>query len=231
MSKHIVMIEDEKHIANNYRDSLTQKGYKVSIYHDKPSAMAALSGELPDLVLVDIGLGDDEDAGFDICNQLRSRSETLPIVFLTARDTETDQICGTRFGADEYQIKSTPMHMVLLRIQALLRRVEAYKNAKEAQGEVAHGRLTVNADCMKAKWQGELINLSVTEFWLVKSLTDRIGHVKTKDALREAATLYCEDNTIATHIRRIRLKFKEIDPEFHQIDTVAATGYRWLAEA
>ena len=89
MSKHIVMIEDEKHIADNYRDSLTQKGYKVSIYHDKPSAMAALSGELPDLVLVDIGLGDDEDAGFDICNQLRSRSETLPIVFLTARDTET----------------------------------------------------------------------------------------------------------------------------------------------
>ena len=103
MPKHIVMIEDEKHIADNYRDSLTQKGYKVSIYHDKPSAMAALSGELPDLVLVDIGLGDDEDAGFDICNQLRSRSETLPIVFLTARDTETDQICGTRFGADEYQ--------------------------------------------------------------------------------------------------------------------------------
>ncbi|MEE3241447.1 MAG: response regulator [Pseudomonadota bacterium] len=74
-------------MADNYRDALTKKGYKVSIYHDKPSAMAALSGELPDLVLVDIGLGDDEDAGFDMCNQLLSRSETLPILFLTARDT------------------------------------------------------------------------------------------------------------------------------------------------
>ncbi len=231
MPKHIVMIEDEKHIAENYRDALTNKGFKVSIYHDKPSAMAALSGELPDLVLVDIGLGDDEDAGFDICNQLRLRSETLPIVFLTARESEYDQISGVRFGADDYQTKSTPIHMVIIRIQALFRRVEAFKAANESQGEVAHGSLTINADCMQAKWQGQLINLSVTEFWIVKSLTERIGHVKTKDHLRDAANLVCEDNTITTHIRRIRLKFKELDPEFHQIDTVAATGYRWLAEA
>ena len=231
MPKHIIMIEDEKHIAENYRDALTSKGFKVSIYHDKESALAALSGELPDLVLVDIGLGDDEDAGFDICNQLRSRSKTLPIVFLTARDSEYDQISGVRFGADDYQTKSTPIHMVIIRIQALFRRVEAFKAANEAIGEVAHGQLTVNADCMQAKWKGQLINLSVTEFWIVKSLTERIGHVKTKDALREAASLVCEDNTITTHIRRIRLKFKEIDPEFDQINTVAATGYRWLAEA
>ena len=231
MSKHIVMIEDEEAIAENYRNLLSKKGFEVSIYNDKESAMSALSGPLPDLVLVDIGLGDDEDAGFDICNQLRARSQTLPIVFLTARDEEYDQISGVRFGADDYQIKTTPSHMVIMRIQALLRRVEAFKSADQDKGEVAHGSLSINVLFLQVKWQNEVVNLTVTEFWLVKSLTDRIGQVKSRDELCEAANTIVQDNTITANIRRIRNKFLALDKDFDQIETVPAYGYRWKKEA
>ena len=94
-----------------------------------------------------------------------------------------------------------------------------------------NGRLSINADCMQVKWQEKVINLTVTEFWLVKSLTDRIGQVKTKDQLREAASTVVEDNTITAHIRRIRNKFLAVDKDFDQIETVTATGYRWKKEA
>jgi len=231
MQKHIIMIEDEKYIAENYRDALTNKGFKVSIYHDKESAMATLSGKLPDLVLVDIGLGEDTDAGFDICNQLRARSSTLPIVFLTARDGDFDMANAFFADANDYLTKSIPIDLVIIRIQALFRRVEAFKEANQSQGEVAIGSLTVNADCLQAKWKDQLINLSVTEFWIVKSLTDRPGNVKSKDALRSAAQLVCEDNTITTHIKRIRKKFMAVEPGFNQIDTVMSAGYRWLTDA
>ena len=113
MDKLITIIEDEPHIGENYRDAFSKRGFKVSLYQDKASALLAMANRLPDLVLIDLGLGSDADAGFDICQQLRARSQTLPIVFLTARDSEIDEISGLRLGADDYLSKDIKIEHVL----------------------------------------------------------------------------------------------------------------------
>ena len=227
MDKLITIIEDEPHIGENYRDAFIKRGFKVALYCDKDSALSAMSNRLPDLVLIDLGLGSDADAGFDICQQLRARSKTLPIVFLTARDSEIDEISGLRLGADDYLSKDIKIEHVIVRVTALLRRVEAYSELDQKRADVLKGDLCINEDCMRVKWKEQVLDVSVTEFWMIKALSDRPGHVKSKDALMTAANLHCEDNTITSHIRRIRNKFKVLDSDFDQIETLNLAGYRW----
>ena len=227
MDKLITIIEDEQHIGENYRDAFSKRGFKVSLYQDKASALLAMANQLPDLVLIDLGLGSDADAGFDICQQLRARSQTLPIVFLTARDSEIDEISGLRLGADDYLSKDIKIEHVIVRVTALLRRVEAYRESDQNKSDVLKGDLCINEDCMRVKWKEQVLEASVTEFWMIKALSDRPGHVKSKDALMSAANLHCEDNTITSHIRRIRNKFKVLDADFDQIETMNLAGYRW----
>ena len=227
MDKLITIIEDEPHIGENYRDAFTKRGFKVSLYSDKETALSAMANRLPDLVLIDLGLGADADAGFDICQQLRARSKTLPIVFLTARDSEIDEISGLRLGADDYLSKDIKIDHVIVRVTALLRRVEAYSELDQNRADILKGDLCINADCMRVKWKEQVLDVSVTEFWMIKALSDRPGHVKSKDALMTAANLHCEDNTITSHIRRIRNKFKVLDSDFDQIETLNLAGYRW----
>ena len=127
MPHHIAIVEDEAAIAANYRDALQRRGYRVSIFQDQASASAAFRQQLPELAIIDIGLGDDIEGGFDLCRDLRSRSPELPIVFLTARDSELDMISGLRLGADDYWTKDISQDYMLARISALFRRLKALR--------------------------------------------------------------------------------------------------------
>ena len=231
MAKHIAIVEDEPVIAENYRDAFTQHGYDVSIYPDRPSAMAAFSLQLPDLAIIDVGLGDEIEGGFELCRDLRSRAPELPIVFLTARESEFDVISGLRLGADDYLTKDISQAQMMARIVALFRRVSALKAPSAQEDIIQHGPLTLNSKRMHISWQQHTVDLTVTEFWIVHSLLLNPGHVKNRQQLMDAANMVWDDNTITSHIKRVRKKFTAIDKDFDAIETAYGMGYRWKTQA
>lgn len=229
MPKHIAIIEDEIAIAENYRDALQQAGFQVSHYVSRPDALAAFASSLPDLAIIDVGLADEFEGGFDLCRELRSRSTTLPIVFLTARESEFDKVSGLRLGADDYLTKDISLHHMMARITALFRRIEAFAaNQKANDEQFKHGPLAINKSRLQAYWNDELVDLTVTEFWIIHALARYPGQVKNRQQLMDAANVVLDDNTITSHIKRIRKKFQQIDKGFDCISTVYAQGYRWL---
>ncbi|WP_442792514.1 proteobacterial dedicated sortase system response regulator [Pseudoalteromonas sp. T1lg22] len=206
---------------------LQGQGYEVQGFADRPSAELALSERLPDLAIVDIGLGNEIDGGFMLCQSLRARSQTLPIIFLTARDSEIDTVCGLRMGADDYLTKDISMAHLAARIAALFRRVEAQGLPSEQEDTLVQDKLELNLKRLRANWLGEAVDLTVTEFWMVHSLAKRPGHVKSRDELMSDAKIYVDDSTITSHVKRIRRKFQALDAQFDCIDTVYGMGYRW----
>lgn len=229
MSRHIVLVEDEPGIRENYADALRQQNYEVTSYENKFDAMLAFKSELPDLVLLDIGLGDDAEAGFDMCRELRHISLTLPIIFLTARDSDIDAISGLRLGADDYITKDINIHQLLARIAALFRRVDAIKESGKEDRRIKHNDLMMDVDCLLIEWKGQRIELTLTEFWIVHSLARIPGHVKNREQLMSEANIFVDDSTVTSHMKRIRKKFKETDKEFDCIETMYGMGYRWNA--
>ncbi|MDX1458063.1 MAG: proteobacterial dedicated sortase system response regulator [Marinobacter sp.] len=230
MKRHIVLIEDEPAIRENYRDAFERRGYRVSAYGDRPSAFQVLRTALPDLAIIDVGLGEEPEGGFTLCQDLRSLSKTLPIIFLTARDSDIDSVHGLRLGADDYVTKDMSMDHLLARVTALLRRADAWAEALKQPDEVVHrGRLALNVDRMTAEWNGQPIDLTVTEFWMLHSLVQHPGHVRSRDQLMEAASTVLDDNTVTSHIKRIRRKFMQLDDKFDGIHTAYGMGYRWNA--
>ena len=227
MQKHIAIVEDEAAIAANYRDYLQRQGFKVALYPCKNSATAAFQRELPDLAIIDVGLGDEMEGGFELCRELRSRSELLPIVFLTARDSELDIISGLRLGADEYLSKDISQVQLSARINALLRRVNALGKPEQQQDLLRQGELELNRERMTTSWRGEQLDLTVTEFWMVYTLALHPGHVKNRQQLMDQANVVLDDNTITSHIKRIRRKFQAVDSDFQHIETAYGMGYRW----
>ena len=227
MARKIAIVEDELAIAENYRDALIRQGYWVDIYSDSSSALAAFAQQLPDLAIIDVGLGDDIEGGFDLCRELRVRSSALPIVFLTARESEFDIISGLRLGADDYLTKDISQPHMMVRIVALFRRVEALKKPSDEEHVIHHGELSINRERMSASWRDEAIELTITEFWITYSLAKNPGHVKTRQQLMDAANVVLDDNTITSHIKRIRKKFQLADSGFGAIETAYGMGYRW----
>ena len=227
MPHHIAIVEDEPAIAANYRDALQRQGYRVSVYADRAAAARACALKLPDLAIIDIGLGEDVEGGFELCRELRSRSAELPIVFLTARDSELDIISGLRLGADDYLTKDISQAQMLARIVALLRRVQALRAPIEKEHLVTQGKLCLNLERMTTTWQENAIDLTVTEFWMVHALARHPGHVKSRQQLMESANVVLDDNTITSHIKRIRRKFQAKDPHFDAVETAYGIGYRW----
>jgi two-component system OmpR family response regulator len=227
MSRHIVLVEDEPGIRENYADALRKQNYEVTSYENKLDAMLAFKSGLPDLVLLDIGLGDDAEAGFDMCRELRQLSPTLPIIFLTARDSDFDAISGLRLGADDYITKDINVHQLLARIAALFRRMDAIKESRNEDKRIKHNDLMIDVDCLLIEWKGQRIELTLTEFWIVYSLTRIPGHVKNREQLMSEAKIFVDDSTVTSHMKRIRRKFKEIDKEFECIETMYGMGYRW----
>nr|WP_086937357.1 proteobacterial dedicated sortase system response regulator [Thaumasiovibrio occultus] len=225
--KHIVIVEDEAAIRANYTDVLTRQGYKVTGYATRLDAMAAFEQGLPDLAIIDIGLDNEIDGGFQLCQSLRAMSTTLPIVFLTARDSDFDTVVGLRMGADDYLTKDISLPHLMARIAALFRRSELAGQARSEEDLLERGFLTIDKSRMLVQWQQQPLDLTVTEFWMLYALVQRPGIVKSRDALMEAAHIVVDDNTITSHIKRIRKKFIAIDAQFDHINTVYGMGYRW----
>lgn len=227
MPQNIAIVEDEPSIAANYRDALSTQGFRVSLYSDRRQAAEAFRNRLPDLAIIDVGLGDDVEGGFELCRELRSLSAELPIIFLTARDSELDIISGLRLGADDYLTKDISMPQILARIHALLRRVQALGNPELSEHLIQRGPLCLNLERMTTTWGEHHLDLTVTEFWIVHALARHPGHVKNRQQLMDAANAVLDDNTITSHIKRIRRKFQQIDPSFNAIETAYGIGYRW----
>lgn len=228
MSRRIAVVEDEAPIRENYLDAFRRHGFVAEGYPDRASAERAFAGELPDLVIIDIGLGDEHEGGFALCRALRARSEKLPIIFLTARDSELDAVSGLRLGADDYLTKDISIPHLMARVSALLRRLEALASPGGAQSHaMERGELAIDTDCLTARWRGRPVDLTVTEFWIVHALARFPGHVRTRDQLMEAASLVVDESTITSHVKRIRRKFQQHDPEFSRLLTVHGAGYRW----
>jgi two-component system OmpR family response regulator len=227
MPQLIAIIEDEPALAANYRDALERQQYQVAHYSDRKSALAGFERELPNLAILDIGLGDEVEGGFELCRELRGRWPDLPIVFLTARESELDIISGLRLGADDYFTKDISLNEMLARVAALLRRVQALRAPERSEQLVRHGQLTINTERLSALWQEQNIELTVIEFRILLSLAERPGHVKSREQLMTAAGIVQDDNTVTSHIKRIRRKFETIDTQFDMIKTVYGLGYRW----
>ena len=226
MTKQILLVEDELILCDNYAKTIRENGYEVVTCHTKQQALEIINKHLPDLAILDIGLGDEMEAGFDLCREIRVLSQVTPIIFLTARDSDVDAVSGLRLGADDYLSKDTSIHNLLARIAALFRRLEALESTSDTD-QIKRGKLTVDTARFRIKWGDDIIDLSLTEFWIIHSLAKRVDHVKSKDQLMQDSNQVVADNTITSHLKRIRKKFKEADENFDQIETVYGVGYRW----
>ena len=231
MPRRIAIVEDEIAIRRNFEDALRRQGYQVSGYGDRKSALDAFQSRLPDLVIIDIGLGDDVEGGFELCRELRSMSRVLPIMFLTARDSDADVISGLRLGADDYLTKDISLPHLMARIIVLFRRVEMLSGEHTNDKWLESGALRLSTDRMEVQWNENVIPLTVTELWIVHSLARRPGSVRSRQQLMDDANILVDDQTITSHIKRIRRKFKENDKSFNKLDTVYGAGYRWNSSA
>lgn len=226
----IAIVEDEGPIRDNYREALERYGFQTLGLADRAGAEAAFADRLPDLVVIDIGLGDEPEGGFELCRWLRNRSAELPIIFLTARDSDLDAVSGLRLGADDYLTKDISTSHLLARIVALFRRIDALSRPSREPGRlIAHGSLALDPDALNVRWKDQAVALTVTEFWMIHCLTRHPGHVKSRSQLMDAASLVVDDTTITSHIKRIRRKFQAVDADFDQLKTVHGAGYRWHA--
>ncbi|MBL4772238.1 MAG: proteobacterial dedicated sortase system response regulator [Alcanivoracaceae bacterium] len=224
--KHIVIVEDEPSILANYQAALQRQGYSTQGYEELLQAKKALSQSLPDLVIIDVGLGDEPDGGFELCQFLRAKSAVLPILFLTARDNEFDMVSGLRLGADDYLSKDISLPHLLARVAALFRRQDLSQQKSE-ENTIKQGDLKILTDNLQISWKDNIVDLTVTEFWMIVSLARHKGHVKTREQLMSDANVYVDESTITSHIKRIRKKFMVHDADFNCIDTVHGMGYRW----
>jgi two-component system OmpR family response regulator len=230
MSRRIAIVEDEPAIRENYAEALRRIGYEVSTFGTRDAALAAFRTRLPDLAVVDLGLGDDPDAGFGLCRELRSLSSALPILILSARDADIDIVSGLRVGADDYLTKDASLPHLAARIAALFRRADLSSSPASAEDVIERGSLALDVKRMTARWNGHPVDLTLTEFWMVNALARHPGHVKDRDALMREANTVVDDGTITSHVKRIRRKFQAIDPAFDRIATVYGMGYRWSPE-
>ena len=227
MQKHIAIIEDEAAIRANYSDALSRQGYAVAGYASRLDAMQAFKTKLPDLAIIDIGLGEEIDGGFTLCRDLRGMSPGVPIIFLSARDSDFDIVAGLRLGADDYVTKDVSMPHLSARIAALFRRLDAQKLPSRAEDVLHRGDVVLDINRLLVNWKNQPVVLTVTEFWMIHALIKFVGHVKNRDQLMREAELTVDDNTITSHMKRIRKKFELVDATFDAIETVYGMGYRW----
>ncbi|HEY8508275.1 MAG TPA: proteobacterial dedicated sortase system response regulator [Steroidobacteraceae bacterium] len=228
MKRTIAIVEDEPAIRDNYAAAFAREGYSVRTYSNRRQAMTAFTARLPDLAVIDISLEDEPEGGFELCRDLRAMSAELPIIFLTARDSELDAVSGLRLGADDFLTKDLSLAHLIARVNALFRRVDALRRPNEQSQIIRRGPLTLDVERMQVQWDGKVVLLSLTEFWIVHALAKHPGHVKNRQQLMDAANVVLDDNTITSHIKRIRRKFQALDPKFDAVQTVYGMGYRWV---
>jgi two-component system OmpR family response regulator len=229
-TKLVAVVEDDPAIRDNYLAGLRRQGYRVAGYAGRKEALTGFANRFPDLVIIDVSLGAEVEGGFDLCRELRARSAQLPIIFLTARESELDAVSGLRLGADDYLTKRTSLEHLLARVAALFRRVEALRSTETEGERIEQGSLVLDRDRMSAEWKKKSVPLTVTEFWVVHALAQHPGHVRSREQLMAAANVVLDDGTVTSQIKRIRAKFVAVDASFDAIQTVYGMGYRWQSD-
>ncbi len=239
----IALVDDDENITASVSLALESHGHEVRSYHDGASGLAGLENDPPDLAILDVKMPRMD--GMEVLKRLRQTSE-LPVIILTSKDEEIDEILGFNLGADDYMHKPFSQRLLIERVKAVLRRARADREEAEygapvdgpagaALGEAGapalkRGRLTLDPARHDCLWNGRPVKLTVTEFLLLQSLAQRPGFVKSRDNLMDAAyddQVYVDDRTIDSHVKRMRKKFRQVDPEFDAIETLYGVGYRY----
>ncbi len=228
MPQSIALVDDDRNILTSVSMALESEGFDVRTYADGDEALRALATRPAELVVLDIKMPRLD--GMETLKRLRQNSH-VPVIFLTSKDDELDEVLGLRMGADDYITKPFSQRLLIERIRALLRRETQREQDDEEPGQViVRGDLVLDERRHICTWKGETVNLTVTEFLLVKALAQRPGHVKSRNQLIDSAYgehIYVDDRTIDSHVKRIRKKFKAVDDEFNQIETLYGVGYRY----
>jgi two-component system response regulator ChvI len=227
----IALVDDDRNILTSVGMLLEQEGYHVRTYSDGASALSALQATPPDLAILDIKMPRMD--GLELLRRLRQNGD-MPVIFLTSKDEEIDELMGLNAGADDYMRKPFSQRLLLERVKAVLRRAESRNNggaAPEPKREVlVRGKLALDPQRHDCTWEGQPVKLTVTEFLILQSLAQRPGFVKSRDNLMDAAyddQVYVDDRTIDSHIKRLRKKFKVVDDNFDAIETLYGVGYRY----
>ncbi|MFP5449725.1 MAG: DNA-binding response regulator [Caulobacterales bacterium 32-67-6] len=230
----ITLVDDDENIVTSVSLALESHGHAVKAFYDGAAGLAALENEPPDLAILDVKMPRMD--GMEVLRRLR-RTSDLPVIILTSKDDEIDEILGFNLGADDYIHKPFSQRLLLERVKAVLRRASADGGegvagpASESEARaLKRGRLTLDPARHDCLWEDRPVKLTVTEFLLLQSLAQRPGFVKSRDNLMDAAyddQVYVDDRTIDSHIKRMRKKFREIDPEFDAIETLYGVGYRY----
>ena len=233
MSK-IALVDDDRNILTSVAMTLEAEGFEVDTYNDGQSALDAFNRKLPDMAVLDIKMPRMD--GMDLLQRLRQKT-TMPVIFLTSKDDEIDEVLGLRMGADDYVKKPFSQRLLVERIRALLRRQEAIASdgtdEPEAAQTMVRGELTMDPLRHAVTWKGQDVTLTVTEFLLLQALAQRPGFVKSRDQLMDVAyddQVYVDDRTIDSHIKRLRKKMRSVDDDFSAIETLYGIGYRYNEE-
>lgn len=229
MAQTVALVDDDRNILTSVSMALEAEGFEVRTYTDGAEALRGLSEKPADLAVLDIKMPRMD--GMELLQRLR-QSLTMPVIFLTSKDDEIDELMGLRMGADDYIRKPFSQRLLIERIRTLLRRdsMATGRTEEDPGNALVRGELVLDTSRHSCQWKGKLIDLTLTEFLLVKALAQRPGHVKSRDQLMDAAYgehIYVDDRTIDSHIKRLRKKFKAVDQEFAQIETLYGVGYRY----
>ena len=232
----IALVDDDRNILTSVAMTLEAEGFEVETYNDGQSALEAFTKRMPDLAVLDIKMPRMD--GMDLLQRLRQKS-SMPVIFLTSKDDEIDEVLGLRMGADDYVKKPFSQRLLVERIRALLRRQEALAGdalsgepVEEAKTMI-RGQLVMDPLRHAVKWKGRDVSLTVTEFLLLQALAQRPGFVKSRDQLMDVAyddQVYVDDRTIDSHIKRLRKKMRGADDDFSAIETLYGIGYRYNEE-
>lgn len=231
MTHQIALIDDDRNILTSVSMALETEGFGVKTFSDGEEGLKGVVANPPDLVVLDIKMPRMD--GMEVLSKLREQS-AIPVIFLTSKDDEVDEVIGLRMGADDYITKPFSQRLLIERIRALLRRQDLMKQKEEgpkvAAEKVTRGHLELDDARHLCTWKGKPVNLTVTEYLLVKALAQRPGHVKNRDQLIDMAygeNIYVDDRTIDSHIKRVRKKFRQVDDDFNHIETLYGIGYRY----
>jgi two-component system, OmpR family, response regulator ChvI len=226
----IALVDDDRNILTSVSIALEAEGYRIQTYNDGLSALEGLKANPPDLAIFDIKMPRMD--GMELLRRLRQKSE-LPVIFLTSKDEEIDELFGLKMGADDFIRKPFSQRLLVERVKAVLRRAQP-KDAASAKASDAkileRGQLRMDPERHTCTWKGEAVTLTVTEFLILHALAQRPGVVKSRNALMDAAyddQVYVDDRTIDSHIKRLRKKFKQVDDDFEMIETLYGVGYRF----
>jgi two-component system, OmpR family, response regulator len=234
LMRRVLLVEDDEILRRNYETLLHAHQLSVCACATKSNAIAAFDRERFDIVILDIMLGDDPEAGFELCLAFRKKRRTIPIIFLTERTEDHDRISGLRLGADDYIAKTVSGTYLAARINALIRRIEALTDRViEAVAETSNtdeSPLRIDDQLSRAYWRNAPLALSLTQFWILKDLFEHPGRVRSTTDLMRAANISVQPNTIAVHIKTIREEIQKITPDFACIKSEHARGYRWVDE-